>query len=86
MSLLTTNIIPGNHGRVFGTNAKEDSDLKLIKKSILEINGIKDVVINNQIFPREITVYSIKIIDIHIIETKVKSVGFHVIPKENLNL
>ncbi|WP_366184393.1 heavy-metal-associated domain-containing protein [Flavobacterium ovatum] len=86
MSLITNNIIPGNHGRVFGTNAKEDSDLKSIEKSILEINGVKEVAINNHVFPREITVYSTKIININEIETKVKSIGFHVIPKENLDV
>ena len=86
MSLLTTNIIPGNYGRIFRTNAKEESDLKTIKNSIMEIDGIKDVVINDHIFPKEFTKYTTRIIDIHIIETKVKSVGFHVMPKENLDL
>jgi copper chaperone CopZ len=86
MSLLTNNIVPGNHGRVFGTNAKEDSDLKAIEKSILEIDGIKEVVINAHVFPREITIYTNRIIDIHTIETKVKSVGFHIMPKENLDV
>jgi len=28
MSLLSENIIPGNHGKVFGTNAKDQKDLK----------------------------------------------------------
>lgn len=86
MSLLSNNIIPGNHGRIFGTNATEDSDLKTIKKSITELNGIKEVVINKQIFPRELTVYTTKIMAIHEIESKVKSVGFHVIPKDNLDI
>ncbi|GIZ10176.1 heavy-metal-associated domain-containing protein [Flavobacterium sp. UMI-01] len=82
MSLLSSNIIPGNHGRVFGTNAKEDSDLEAIQKSILAIDGIIEVAINTHVFPREITVYSDKIISIEEVEKKVKSVGFHAIPKE----
>ncbi|MCW2118769.1 heavy-metal-associated domain-containing protein [Flavobacterium sp. 7A] len=86
MSLLSNNIIPGNHGRIFGTNATEPADLKIIKKSILTLVGIKDVVINNHTFPREITVYSTKIITIEQVESKVKSVGFHAIPKESLDV
>ncbi|WP_418262388.1 heavy-metal-associated domain-containing protein [Flavobacterium faecale] len=83
MSLLSNNIIPGNHGRVFGTDAKEDTDLEAIRKSILEIEGISEVAINNQVFPRELTIYSTKIINIQEVETKVKSVGFHAIPTDD---
>ncbi|WPR71443.1 heavy-metal-associated domain-containing protein [Flavobacterium sp. NG2] len=86
MSIITNNIIPGNHGRVFGTNAKEDVDLETIETKLLEIDGIKEVAINKNIFPREFTVYSTKIIDIREVETKVKSAGFHAIPKENLDI
>lgn len=81
MSLLSKNVIPGNHGRVFGTNAMKDEDLSEIKKKLLELNGIKDVVLNTVIFPREFTVYTNKILSIDAIEKMVKSVGFHAIPK-----
>jgi hypothetical protein len=32
MSLLSQNVIPGNHGKTLGTNAMEENDLKAIKK------------------------------------------------------
>ncbi len=86
MSLMSNNVIPGNHGRIFGTNATEDIDLKEIKKAIQLLDGVTDVVVNNHVFPREITIYSNKIIDIHQIENKVKSVGFHAIPKDSLEI
>jgi copper chaperone CopZ len=86
MSLFTNNIIPGNHGKVFGTDAKEDSDLKAIEKSILELDGIKEVAINSHVFPREFTVYTTKIVTIEQVENKVKSVGFHAIPKDGLDI
>ncbi|MCG9792228.1 heavy-metal-associated domain-containing protein [Flavobacterium algicola] len=86
MSLISNNIIPGSHGRIFGTNAKETSDLNTIKKSILTIEGIQEVTINEAIFPREITVYSSKLITVAEVEDKVKTTGFHAIPKENLEL
>jgi hypothetical protein len=31
MSLLSQNVIPGNHGKTFGTNAMEENDLKQLK-------------------------------------------------------
>ena len=33
MSLLSENVIPGNHGKIFGTNAKTHQELVKIKES-----------------------------------------------------
>ena len=82
MCLLSNNVIPGTRGTAFGTDAKEETDLKNIQNSILTIDGIKEVLINLSQFPREIKVFSSKIIPVHVIETKVKSVGFHAISKD----
>jgi hypothetical protein len=86
MSVLTNNIIPGNHGKVFGTNAMEYADLMEIKASLLELEGVKDVLLNTEIFPREFTVHTNKMISIADIENRVKSVGFHAIPKDLFEL
>jgi hypothetical protein len=86
MSILTNNIIPGNHGKIFGTNAMEDADLLEIKASLLKLDGIKEVLLNTEIFPREFTVYTTKMVSIADIENRVKSVGFHAIPKELFEL
>jgi len=81
MSLLSENIIPGNHGKVFGTNAKDQKDLEIIKNKVLSLKGIKDVKINSEIFPREFTIYASKLIKVEDIENLVKLTGFHAIPK-----
>lgn len=81
MSLFTDNVIPGNHGKLFGTNAVEEKDLMDIKNGLLEMDGIKNVVLNTSIFPREFTVYSTRIMRVSEIENKVKSIGFHAIPQ-----
>lgn len=81
MSILTDNVIPGNHGKIFGTNAIEDIDLIEIKSSLLELDGIQEVVLNTEIFPREFTVHTSKMIPVSDIENRVKLVGFHAIPK-----
>lgn len=81
MSFLSENVIPGNHGKNFGTNAKNNSDLEKIKSEILKIKGIKDVIIKDDVFPREFIVHTTSVVSIQVIEKKVISVGFHAIPK-----
>lgn len=86
MSVLKDNVIPGNHGQIFGTNAIEEVDLISIKSSVLQLDGIKDVLLNTETFPREFTVHTSKMVAINDIENKVKSVGFHAIPKDLFEL
>lgn len=81
MSLLSENVIPGNHGKIFGTNAKEKTDLEKIKSILIHLKGIKDVLINTEIYPREFTVHTSTLVKIEDIEEKVKQIGFHAIPK-----
>ncbi len=86
MSLLSENIIPGNHGKIFGTNAKEQIDLDRIKNKVLTLKGIKDITINSEIFPREFTVYTSELVKVEDIENQVKLTGFHAIPKDLFEL
>lgn len=86
MSLLTENVIPGNHGKIFGTNAMKENELTEIKAKLLKLDGISDVILNTEIFPREFTIYTTKIVTIKDIENAVKSVGFHAIPKDTFEL
>lgn len=86
MSVLKDNVIPGNHGQIFGTNAIEEVDLISIKSSVLQLDGIKDVLLNAETFPREFTVHTSKMVAINDIENKVKSIGFHAIPKDLFEL
>lgn len=86
MSLLSENIIPGNHGKIFGTNAKTAEDLEKIKNEILTIDGIVDILLNNDVFPKEFTIHTSKIIEVDAIEEKVNNVGFNAIPKSLFSL
>ncbi len=81
MSFLSDNVIPDNHGKIFGTNAMEPEEMDKIKASILTLEGIKDVALNTEIFPREFTVHTNKVVQVADIEDKVKKAGFHAIPK-----
>ncbi|MCG9792229.1 heavy-metal-associated domain-containing protein [Flavobacterium algicola] len=86
MCLLSNNVIPGTRGTAFGTDAKEEMDLKKVQNSILSIEGIIEVLINFSVFPREFTVFSNKMIPVHVIESKAKSVGFHAITKDPFHI
>jgi len=81
MSLLTDNIIPGEHGKIFSTNANEEIELTEIKNKLLKIDGITDVLINNTIFPKEFTITTNKVISVEDVEKAVKAIGYHAIPK-----
>lgn len=81
MSFLSDNVIPGNHGQIFSTNAEELEDLEHIKIEILKLKGIKDVVINSEVFPNEFTVYTDDLIKVKEIEDAVQLTNFHAIPK-----
>lgn len=86
MSLLSENVVPGKQGKVFGTNAKEHDDLLNIKSAIQNIDGVKDVILNEDIFPKELTVHTSSVVSIKEIEDAAMSVGFHVIPKKSFPL
>ncbi len=81
MSLLSENVIPGNHGKVFATNTKNSKDLERIKEALLTLKGIEKVTLNNVVFPPEFTVYTNALVQINDIEKKVNMLGFNAIPK-----
>ncbi|MGO3182712.1 MAG: heavy-metal-associated domain-containing protein [Aequorivita sp.] len=86
MNLLSENVIPGDHGKIFETNAESQGDLEQIKKAVLRIEGIKDVLLNDEIFPREITVLTTSFVNIEEVELAAHKAGFHVLPKALFHL
>ncbi len=81
MSLLTENIIPGNHGKIFGTNASHDEEIERIKLRLQKIEGVKNVTLIKGVFPKEFIIYTSKLLSILTIQDEVKKMGFHSIPK-----
>jgi len=86
MNLLKDNIIPGNHGKIFGTNAVKEKDLLKIRNTLYSMSGIKDVDINMEIFPKEFTIYTSALVKVEDVENEVQRLGFHVIPKGQFEL
>lgn len=81
MNLLEENIVPGKQGKVFDTNAKSTYNLERIKAEILKVKGVKNVVVNFEKFPSELTIHTSKLIALEEIEEKTMAVGFHITPK-----
>ncbi len=81
MSLLSENIFPGKHGKVFGTNARFDDDLFDIKNYLNSYTGIEKVEINKEKFPVEIKVFTNKSIKVNDLMKDFKKTGFHLIDK-----
>lgn len=86
MSLISVNVIPWDHGKVFGINAKEQGELEVIKNEVLTIEGIKDVIINSEVFPWEFKIHTTQLVKVTDIEDVVKHTGFHAIPKRSFQL
>jgi len=81
MTVITENVIPGNHGRIFTTNASNDSEMNAIKTTIEKIDGVKDVVLITEVFPKEFIVHTTKLIKNDAIEHAVSELGVKAIPK-----
>ncbi len=81
MNLISENIIPGNYGKVFSTDAKEEKDLLKIKNAVENLPGVKDVILHLDKYPIELTIHTNSLIHIDTVENEVKRFGFHAIPK-----
>ncbi|QAA80927.1 heavy-metal-associated domain-containing protein [Aequorivita sp. H23M31] len=80
MSLLSENVIPGNHGKVFGTNAENGEDLDRIIEAVRSVKGVSDVIIDEKKYPKEFKVLTSKLVKIKTIEKRVNAIGFHTVP------
>ena len=86
MNLISENVIPGDHGKIFETNAENQSDLEQIKKAVLRIEGVIEVLLNNEVYPREITVLTTAFVEITEVEQAADEEGFHVLPRTLFHL
>ena len=86
MSLLSDNVIPGNHGKEFETNATEHSDVLKVKEAMASVSGVKDVILDEDVFPKKLTTHTDAIVSVKDIENAVNKTGFHVIPKSLFEL
>lgn len=86
MSIISDNIVPGNHGKVFGTNAENTIDLEIIKDKVMKVEGVRDVILNTDVYPREFTIHTTDFVKVKDVEDAVITAGFHAIPKSLFEL
>ncbi|GAB1445769.1 MAG: hypothetical protein KF860_08950 [Cyclobacteriaceae bacterium] len=86
MSIVSENIIPGGYGRIFGTDATTKTELNRIAEALRRVNGVKDVIVDYEIFPHEFTIHSNTVVKIEEIQNAAIQQGFHVIPKSLFKL
>ena len=81
MSLTSENVIPGNHGKIFETNASKDEQMDEIQAKVVKIKGVKDVLLVKDVFPRQFIVHTTELVKIEEIEKAVNELKLHAIPK-----
>lgn len=86
MSLLSDNVIPGNHGKDFETNATEHTDLLKIKEAMASVSGVKNVNLDENVFPKKFSIHTASVVSVKDIEDAVAKTGFHAIPKSLFEL
>lgn len=82
MTFISENIIPGNYGKKFTTDVDEASEQAKLEAAIMEIEGVKDVIFEKDVFPLVFTVYTNQVVDITDLQNKAKELGCHIIAKE----
>ncbi|WP_274476185.1 heavy-metal-associated domain-containing protein [Mangrovimonas aestuarii] len=81
MGLISENVIPGDHGKIFGTDAKTAEQFEVLKKAVMRVDGVIDVQIVQGTDPYEIVIRTNKLVSVIDVENAVKHVGMHAIPK-----
>lgn len=80
MSFLSEHVIPGNYGKKFTTDASSPEEFKKIEDSLMNIEGIKDVIFENGSRPTVFIIHTNKVVTVKEIENSVKALNLHAIP------
>ncbi len=80
MGMIKDNVIPGDHGRVFMVDINNEKDFEEVREKILRIEGVKDVLYDAKVFPKEMTIHSLNLVKVTDIQDAVRQQGFHAVP------
>lgn len=80
MSFLSENVIPGDHGKKFTTDAKHQAELVEIQEALMQLEGIKDVLFENGSKPTTFVVHTNKVVSVKDIEDCIKQLNLHAVP------
>ena len=80
MSFLSENVIPGYYGKKFTTDAKHPEDLSKIEETLMQLEGVKDVIFESGSKPTVFVIHTNKVVSVHDIEHSVKQLNLHAVP------
>lgn len=80
MTFISENVIPGNYGKKFTTDAKHREDFKQIEDALMTLDGVKDVIFEDGSKPTVFVVHTNKVVSVKTIEDKVKELNLHAVP------
>ena len=81
MGVIEENVIPGNHGKVFKVNIEDEFEFSDVQGTVMQLDGIKDVLFDDGVFPHEIIVHTKDLVKITDVQAAVKKHGFDAIPE-----
>lgn len=80
MSFIEENVIPGNYGKKFTTDAKDLNEFKKIKNALLKLDGVTEVIFESHSDPIIFIVHTDKVVKVDAIQAKVKLLNLHAVP------
>ena len=81
MTFISEHLIPGNHGKVFSTDARKPADLERIRRKLTSLDGIEEVYLDTRHPTGEFRVRTSRLLGIGVVEEAVNQLGFHAVPK-----
>lgn len=80
MSFLEDNVIPGNHGKKFTTDAKNLDEFKKIKNTLLKLEGVSNVIFESNSDPIVFVVHTDRVVKVDTIQKTIKLLNLHAVP------
>lgn len=81
MGVIEENVIPGNHGKVFKVDIEDEFEFSDVHDSVMRLNGVKDVLFDDGVFPHEVIVHTDDLVKISDVQQAVKQHGYDAIPE-----
>ena len=86
MDAIDEKTIPANHGKVFTVNIEDEFAFSDVQESVMEINGIKDVLFDDGVVPHEIIVHTDGAVQTEEVLAAVEKHGFRATPDSSFPL
>ena len=81
MDAIDEKTIPANHGQVFEVNIVDEFAFSDVQESIMEIDGVKDVLFDDGVVPHEIIVHTDGAVNKEAVQAAVQRHGFEATPE-----